>query len=222
MGFNKGDTYEEKIVNILKERGFTLQSFHRAGASACDPDAIFIHKGKEFKLEIKKDLSADYGQKKINWNKKDGWSWAKDDFVTRMYTNQGMIDYLNKKKLLPNRYTYDQDEITPKLRNDDQKAFEDKLPIDIDLLYEFYAEHDVYYMQVGKYGFYHLKKDIAQLGIPQFRCDMKLRFRAKVHHSEPAYKYSFFAVLKIQKRPERSPFDIEEVDGRIFPKFAFS
>jgi hypothetical protein len=49
---------------------------------------------------------------------------------------------------------------------------------------------------------------------------MNLRLRAKTIHSSPVYKYGFYAVLKVDKKekPQKSCFDIEQKDGRKFPR----
>ncbi|MFN7357059.1 MAG: hypothetical protein ACK5UZ_17390, partial [Pseudanabaena sp.] len=61
--------------------------------------------------------------------------------------------------------------------------------------------------------------DILHLGTPQLNCKMNLRFRAKTIHSIPVYKYGFYAVLKVDKKdkPQKSFYDLEQKDGRIFP-----
>ena len=105
------------------------------------------------------------------------------------------------------------------LKKQDQKAFEDKLEININSLYDFYGDKDCYYIQIGGYRFYHLKQDILSLSTPQFACKMKLRLRAKTIHSTPVYKYGFYAVLKVDKKekPQKSCYDLEQKDGRKFP-----
>ena len=50
-GDNKGHVYEKKIVKILKERMLIAKGTYGAG-SGPGTDVIFIHKGKNYKLEI--------------------------------------------------------------------------------------------------------------------------------------------------------------------------
>ncbi|WP_434686535.1 hypothetical protein [Pseudanabaena minima] len=104
-------------------------------------------------------------------------------------------------------------------KKQDQKAFEDKVEIDINSLYDFYGGKYCYYIQIGGYGFYHLKRDVLSLGTPQFDCKMNLRLRAKTIHSSPVYKYGFYAVLKVDKmgKIKKSCYDLEQKDGREFP-----
>ena len=216
MGYNKGDNYEQNIFDLLTARGLIAIGSTRAGAGNTT-DIKFLHDFQEYNLEVKLDLEADYGQKMLKWD--NGiWSWCVDDAVTLFYTSVGVLDIVNAKNLIPNRYSIARDEITTQQKNQDQKAFEDKVEIDINSLYDFYGSKNCYYIQIGGYGFYHLKQNILSLGTPQFDCRMKLRLRAKTIHSSPVYKYGFYAVLKVdkKKKPKKSCFDIEQKDGREF------
>ena len=216
MGYNKGDNYEQNIFDLLTARGLIAIGSTRAGAGNTT-DIKFLHDFQEYNLEVKLDLEADYGQKMLKWD--NGiWSWCVDDAVTLFYTSVGVLDIVNAKNFIPNRYSIARDEITTQQKNQDQKAFEDKVEIDINSLYDFYGSKNCYYIQIGGYGFYHLKQNILSLGTPQFDCRMKLRLRAKTIHSSPVYKYGFYAVLKVdkKKKPKKSCFDIEQKDGREF------
>ena len=217
MGYNKGDNYEQNIFDLLTSKGLIAIGSARGGAGNAT-DIKFLYDFQEYNLEVKLDLEADYGQKMLKWD--NGiWSWCVDDAVTSFYTSVGVLDIVNAKNLIPNRYSIARDEITAQQKNQDQKAFEDKVEIDIDSLYNFYGGKDCYYIQIGGYGFYHLKQDVLSLGTSQFDCKMKLRLRAKTIHSSPIYKYGFYAVLKVDKKekPKKSCFDLEQKDGRKFP-----
>ena len=217
MGYNKGDNYEQNIFDLLTSKGIIAIGSTRGGAGN-STDIKFLHNFQQCNLEVKLDLEADYGQKMLRWN--DGiWSWCVDDAVTSFYTSVGVLDIVNAKNFIPNRYSIPRDEITMQHKKQDQKAFEDKVEIDINSLYDFYGGKDCYYIQIGRYGFYHLKQDLLSLGTPQFDCKMKLRLRAKTIHSSPVYKYGFYAVLKVDKREKtkKSCYDIEQREGREFP-----
>lgn len=214
-GYNKGDTYEGIIFDLLTTKGLIALNSKRGGAGN-QPDISFVHDNRQTNLEVKLDLEADYGQKMLKWN--DGiWSWCVDDIVTEFYTQCGVLQFIQTKQITPNRYSIPKQEITLAQKNEDQKHFEDKLDISINTLYDFYAHKNCFYIQVGNHGFYHLKQDILDLGTPQFNCGMKLRLRAKTIHSEPIYNYGFYAVLKVNSKPVKSSYDIEEKDGRRFP-----
>jgi hypothetical protein len=217
MAYNKGDNYEQNIFDLLTAKGLIAIGSNRGGAGNAT-DIKFLHNFQEYNLEVKLDLGADYGQKMLRWN--DGiWSWCVDDPVTSFYTSVGVLDIINAKNFIPNRYSISRDVIIMQHKKQDQKAFEDKVEIDINSLYDFYGGKDCYYIQIGGYGFYHLKRDVLSLGTPQFDCKMNLRLRAKTIHSSPVYKYGFYAVLKVDKREKikKSCYDLEQKDGREFP-----
>lgn len=217
MGYNKGDNYEQSIFDLLSSKGLIATGSTRGGAGNAT-DIKFLYDSQKYNLEVKLDLDADYGQKMLRWD--NGiWRWCVDDSVTAFYTSVGVLDIVNAKNFIPNRYSIPRDEITMQHKKQDQKAFEDKVEIDINSLYDFYGGKDCYYIQIGGYGFYHLKRDILSLGTPQFDCKMKLRLRAKTIHSNPVYKYGFYAVLKVDKKQkiEKSYYDIEQNGGREFP-----
>ena len=57
MGYNRGDTYEEHIYEISKNKGIVPPGSSRAGAAANAPDLLFRHLGKDYKLEIKHNIT---------------------------------------------------------------------------------------------------------------------------------------------------------------------
>ena len=64
-----------------------------------------------------------------------------------------------------------------------------------------------------------LKKDIANINVDQFIVPLTFRLRAKTHHTNPIYAYSFFAVINAYtKKIKKSSYDIEEFIGD-FPPF---
>ncbi len=215
-GYNKGDSYEEIIFSLLKTRGLIVPDSNRGGAGNA-PDIVFLHNLQANNLEVKLDLKADYGQKMLRWSN-NIWSWCKeDDLMFSLYEEIGILDIIKRKEIIPNRYSIHQEELTVEHKKQDQKRFADTLEIGLHALYGFYESRNCYYIQVGGYGFYHLKEDILSLGTQQFDCKMQLRLRAKTIHSNPVYKYGFYAVLKVKGKPQKSLFDIEEKGGRVFP-----
>lgn len=217
MPYNKGDLYEQTIFEILQNKKLIPENFLRAGAGG-GADVKFVYKSQSYNLEVKADLNADYGQKMLRWNLDSKlWYWSVDNPVTQLYTSIGVLDYVNEKKFIPNRFTVPTDRITIQHKKQDQKAFEDRHDLDIRALYEFYSHKNCYYIQVGGYGFYHLQEDILNLNTTKFNCGIHLRLRAKTIHSVPIHNYGFYAVIKTNGEPELSAYDIEEKDNRSFP-----
>ncbi|TKJ40030.1 hypothetical protein CEE37_09850 [candidate division LCP-89 bacterium B3_LCP] len=202
--------YEDYIRKILKRRKLLPQE---VGGN----DAGFIHHGEAYYLEVKNKTAPDFGQKRLKWNEEEGWYWAKEDIVTGLYDRYKILNDINPK-FIPKRHSILEEEITLKDKIYNQKQFEKggiKLG-DLDILYEYYARKECYYIQVEGLGFFYLARDVANLQVPQFCPVLMARLRAKTHHSRPIYAYSFFVVIQTKKKPEKSPFDLEEKVG-LFP-----
>jgi hypothetical protein len=223
-GDNKGHVYEKKIVKILKERMLIAKGTYGAG-SGPGTDVIFIHKGKNYKLEIKNSVTApDYGQKRLipyQDGKKWRWNWAPkviDEKITKYYTKIGVLDYLNKKKIIPNKYRKVDSELTYQDVKEDQKNFEDVTYYISDETIGRFYEDKANYIQIGNgYGLYHPKTDKAKLGTEKFHGKFFLRFRAKRHTTKNFHCYSFFAVIKCKGLDKKSRCNIEETDDQKFP-----
>ena len=223
-GDNKGHRYEKKIVQILKDKGMMPNEISGAG-SGPGVDALFTHQGKKYTVEIKNRAnSAEFGQKRLipylesnTWK----WNWAPrviDENITKYYTNLGVLDYLNKKKIIPNKYRKSDSELTYSDVKEDQANFEDTTyQISDETISMFYKEK-ADYIQIGNgYGLYHSKTDKAKLGTEKFSGSFFLRFRAKRHTTKNFHCYSFFAVIKCRSLSKKSNYNIEESVGQKFP-----
>ena len=223
-GDNKGHKYEKKIVKILQNKGLMPSEISGAG-SGPGVDAVFIHKGKQYSIEVKNCANgAEFGQKRlipVKSGKQWKWEWApkvKDEDITKYYTKLGVLDYLNNKKIIPNKYRKSDSELTYEDVKEDQKNFEENsFKISDDLISMFYQEK-ADYIQIGNgYGLYHTKEDKAKLGTEKLSGDFYLRFRAKRHHSIPYYCYSFIAVIKCRSLSKKSNYNLEDTDIQKFP-----
>ena len=236
-GYNEGDKYEDKITKILIDKKILPGGYMRAGASD-KTDIDFIFNNKNFNIEIKADENADYGQKFLGWKKDDGWTWSKNDNVTEMYSKMKIIETYIDNSFIPRRFKKAKLQIKQEDKRYDQKKFEkSNIEIPLNTLFEYYAEKKCFYIQLQNYGFYYMKEDINNLGIPQFDGVISLRLRAKTIYSterkqkknvqgktitintgKPTpWNYSFLAVIKMSKKPTPSNKDVEELNGRKFP-----
>ena len=223
-GDNKGHKYEKKIVQILKNKG--LMSNEVAGAgSGPGIDAFFFHRGKKYSIEVKNRANgAEFGQKRLVPEKKGKewkWDWApkvKGMKITDHYIKLGVLDYLNKKKIIPNKYRKPDPELTFEDVKEDQKNFEDVTYNISDETIGMFYENKADYIQIGNgYGLYHPKTDRAKLGTEKFHGKCFLRFRAKRHTTKNFHCYSFFAVIKCKGLDKKSRYNIEETDDLKFP-----
>ena len=222
-GDNKGHKYEKKIVQILKNKGLMPNETSGAG-SGPGTDAVFIHRGKEFSIEIKNLPAAEFGQKRLIPKYEDNqwkWHWSerkKDLEITKYYTKIGVLDYLNKKKIIPNKHRKPDLKLTINdIKKDQRSMAESKFRIPDTTIAMFY-ENKADYVQIGGgYGFYHTKNDKAKLGTEKISADCILRFRLKRHHSLPYHKCSFIAVIRSKKLLKKSNYNIEENNDQEFP-----
>ena len=223
-GDNKGHRYEKKIVEILKNKKLMPTEVAGAG-SGPGIDAFFLHRGKKYSVEVKNRANgAEFGQKRLIPEKKGKewkWDWApkvKGMKITDHYTKLGVLDYLNKKKIIPNKYRKPDPELTFDDVKEDQKNFEDATYDISDETIGMFYEDKADYIQIGNgYGLYHPKTDKAKLGTEKFHGKFFLRFRAKRHTTKNFYCYSFFAVIKCKGLDKKSRYNIEENNDQAFP-----
>ncbi len=210
--YNLGQKYEIKIREILKQQRILPNNLS-------GNDAGFIHKGKDYFIEVKNKRAPDFGQRGLKWNQENGWEWRIKDEISDLFDEFGAREKINKD-FIPRRHTIPQEELTIRDKQYDQEKIKKSgITIDdINPLYEYYAEKDCYYLQIERKGFYYLKKDVANLKVPQFKADLTFRLRAKTHHRSPIYAYSFFAVLNVYTRNITiSDYDLEEIVGKFPP-----
>ena len=223
-GDNKGHRYEKKIVEILKNKKLMPTEVAGAG-SGPGIDAFFLHRGKKYSVEVKNRANgAEFGQKRLIPEKKGKewkWDWApkvKGMKITDHYIKLGVLDYLNKKKIIPNKYRKPDPELTFEDVKEDQKNFEDGTYNISDETIGMFYEDKADYIQIGNgYGLYHPKTDKAKLGTEKFHGKFFLRFRAKRHTTKILHCYSFFAVIKCKGLDKKSNYNIEENNDQTFP-----
>lgn len=212
MALNKGQIYEQNIQQIFRRRNLLPNNLE-------GNDAGFIHRGDTYFVEVKNKDAPDFGQKGLIWDRITKiWNWRKQDVVTQLYDNFGLRNHIDRN-FTPRRYMIEPKE---KISLDDkvfyQKNFETSgIPLqNLQILYEFYARKKCFYIQVEGKGLFHLKADAADLGVPKFNIPLTLRLRAKTHHSNPVYKYSFFAVIQANTNNLiPSKFDLEGKVGQF-------
>ena len=228
---NKGIKYEEKIYEICLKKNLIYPNTKNAGAGN-QSDITLKHKGKKLKVEVK-SYGADYGQKIMHYKNKK-WVWGKPDRITDLYDYMGVFKEITPSfipknanhKNLDNWSQIKKKQISFAEKKFDQSNFEkNNIPCNKEILFDYYAIRDCYYIQIDKSGFYHMKKDIFNLGTDQFDGEVSLRLRAKsIHNHDPKtskptpWWYSFYAVMKLSKSPKLSKYDLDSSSNRQFPK----
>ena len=211
-GDNKGHKYEKQIEDILKKKRIPMTQ--GPAGSGGGTDMKILHNNKEITLEIKNNVKdPDYGQCLVKpklVGKKWIWEWSvtskkKKSDVIRVYDNWkcidgtvGVLEYINKKNIIPNMYRIENSNITEKMKSEDQRNFEDtKNNIPVEAFTSFYKKKSDY-LQIGAgYGFFHIDKDTANLGTEKFDAMFTLRLRAKTHNNH----YPVCSKCKIRYKP---------------------
>lgn len=217
MAGEQGFAYEQSIYSKLNSKKLVPSGFRPAGSDASAPDAKFIYKGKPYNLELKLDLKADYGQGSLDYvNGQWMLGGAKTKSAQEMRSllrSVGIENFANKKwgpKGAPNKGTKDPKTITKEDVASDYRRFKDEfLAIGSSALHSYYASKNTYYIQIGGYGMYYMAQNPAQLDIPQFNPNLRIRIRLKRGGSTPIYNYRFTTALQIVGRPSRSKYNLD-------------
>jgi len=210
---NKGFKYEWDLYDVLVAADLSPAGFSPAGGGH-GPDGMFLYKGKKFNYEIKLDQAADYGQVELRY-KNGSWDFGgKNQEAKDLYNNLGVMDFVRKSwgaHGAPRKETVGTKDFSPDDVKHDYKHFTDAyMKIPSSVLAAHYAKKGTYYIQVGKSGFYHMDKDIANIGTQKFDATLKLRIRIKRRGSQPINKYGFLTALKIDKKAGKSKFDMDK------------
>ena len=214
MARNEGHKYEDKIKGLLKSLNLLPNNLE-------SNDAGFIHFGKPYFLEIKSKNTSDYGARQIIWNSKNkSWEWNEVDFMTKMFDKIEVLNQIDEN-FIPYKGRIPNGEIDDSKKKFDQRGFERKIPLlnNANFIYEYYAQKLCFYIQIEGKGFYYLKEDKANLGVPQFSPQLNfIRLRAKTHHSKPIYKYSFRAEIQAKRNKiESSNYNLESTINNFPP-----
>ena len=218
MAGQRGFLYERSIFNKLKSKGITPRGSEPAGPNPNLPDATFIYEGQPYKLEVKLDLRADFGQGTLNYV--DGvWTLGGADTpeaeeMRRLLESVGTAEFANLewgKKGIPNKGTVETGNFTQEMVREDYIRFKDGFKIvNKRNIWDYYAAKDTYYIQIGGYGLYYMAANPANLPIPRFDVTSRLRIRMKPSQSYPVYSYGFKTAILVQTKPQRSTMDLDK------------
>jgi len=221
MAGHAGFLYEDKINRILKRAKLQRSSFRSAGAASNAPDSEFIKNKRDWKLEIKLDLTADFGQGSLSYNlNKKKWIivGAKTHSAEQMHEfleSIGVTRIVNrawKNAGAPRRFTIPLESYTKEDVNHDYKKFRSIIvSIPTSAVEKYYNSKKTYYIQIGSgFGMYYMGRDYAKIGVPRFNPNLKLRIRIKRGGSHPIWNYRFSTAIIVRNVPMKSKFDIEK------------
>lgn len=219
---NEGILYERKINALLKKYKLQSRSFRGAETDQSRPDSELLFKKETYYVEVKHSPAKDFGQIPLHYDEKKKWIFSAKSAVPELaeaFEQMGVLKKINKQwKDLgpPRKFTVASHLLKPKDREYDKETFyEIFVDIPIDSVAEYYNSKGVYYIQIGKYGFYYLGENPMKLKIPEFKVPLQLRVRFK---PKDARVYSFMSALQVKKGQKltKSNFDLENIEQLKF------
>jgi hypothetical protein len=103
--------------------------------------------------------------------------------------------FLFNNKIPPfvnNKITYEEWLSIKKLDNSWNDFY---ISIPNDTIKKLYSLKGCHYIQISKYGLYHLGTDICNFNVPEFNIEQRLRFRIKVHKKRNKYGFCHLSVI---------------------------
>lgn len=186
-----GAQYEKEVHSILIKTAindvpFNIQNEKELGSSSAKNDIVCTFDNKDIGIEIKRP-SPDWMQCTLHYDKeKEKWC-VSDDKRSKIPTEcrdifrtilgdmvlfDGSIPPFVNAKLTKEAWNKDKKEGKWK---DSYKEIKDTT------ISELYRKKGCYYIQIDKYGLYHLGDDICNFGVPFFKIEQRIRIRVKVH-----------------------------------------
>ena len=217
-GKNKGIKYEDYISQILENKGLTDGT---TGGASKNPDVYINHNYVTIPLEVKKDLSADFAQIELRWDRSSGFYYSERTqnpaFRQFLIDETSFLDQINDIWTdIPIKFTK-ANHVIEDLESDLDHFPDIKTTINATLIEEFYTSKipSINYMQIGTKGFYYLKRNICSLNADRLVGEAILRARVKTR-SRSYVKWGFLVAIKL-KTVVPSEYDIEEQNGKVFP-----
>lgn len=189
MTENKGTAYERKISLLCEDNGSLYPGTSYAGGGA-GPDVTLKHNQQRLPIECKSP-GADWGQKSFRMiADANRWVWNKPDEVTEIYDAMNVFDEIDPNFIPHNRRPVGvphsdwlkekKNIIGPEEREHDQQTIDTRnIQLSLTAMERYYNKKGVFYLQLKKFGFYHLGEDIHNLNTPAFDGEVTLRLRAK-------------------------------------------
>ena len=218
MAGQQGFVYEEKIHNKLKTKGIVPAGFSPARSNPFAPDTMFMYRGNSNKLEVKLNLSTDYGQGTLDYVdgvwRLGGASTPEAEVLRDLMRGVGIEAFANAEwgpKGAPFKATVPANEFMQEMVTSDYARFGNRYKvIPSSALHDYYAAKGTYYIQIGGYGLYYLKANPLRLPVPQFNPGLRIRLRTKRGGSIPLNNYRFTTALQVTTKPGKSPYDLDK------------
>lgn len=182
-----GKDYEKKVYNIVKYcylngEKINKQNEKELGGSSSRCDLMLI---KNAGVEIKRGFVPDWSQCSIIFDNKT-MSWiAKPDgrnlnevkkIFNKLLKGHKLFNGknpLNEKKMLHREWK--------ELKEKTKDYVDNFINIPSDTIKEIYKLKGCAYIQIHKFGLFHLGKDVLEFDVPEFNIEQIMRIRIKVH-----------------------------------------
>ena len=187
----EGLKYEILIYNIVKncklnDKLFNTQKENELGGCKSNNDIECNFNNNIIPIEIKKYKTPDWMQLTLKYdtelNKWIGNPKNKIPDKSKKIFEELISDIkLFNNKIPPfitSNITHDEWLNIKKQTNDYNDVYID---CSNDIINKLYSAKLCYYIQISKYGLYHLGNDICNFNVSRFLCDQRLRIRTKVH-----------------------------------------
>ena len=221
-----GKKYEIKIYNVIKntvlnDKPFNTQSITELGGCRSINDIQCNYNNiQDIGIEIKIYKTPDWMQCSLKYN--DG-KWIpsfrsqipikSQNIFTKLVNNINLFDG-KKPPFFEKNLTIDEWKEIKKSTNIWNDTYYD---IPNNTIQNLYSEKNCYYLQISKYGLYHLGNDICEFSVPYFTIEQQLRIRIKVHTKKNSKGYCVLSVCA-SCQPKKiallqiSPYSLDDIN----------
>lgn len=202
----------------MKAKGIVPAGFSPAKSNPFAPDTMFMYQGRSNKLEVKLNLSTDYGQGTLEYAngvwRLGGAQTPEAEVLRDLMRGVGIEGFANSEwgpKGTPFRSTIPADQFTQEMVTSDYARFGNRYKvIPSSALHDYYAAKGTYYIQIGGYGLYYMRANPLRLPVPQFNPGLRIRIRTKRGGSVPLNNYRFTTALQVTTKPGKSAYDLDK------------
>ncbi len=225
MAENKGTIYEARLCDKMKAALVVQPTFNPAGSDQTATDIVFqTSTNANEKLEVKLNMKTDFGQGPLIF--KDG-AWqlgnVQSEEMRRILTMADAVGIATREwgTTTPWRDTPGvggkNGTLTAAQARDDYDKHPDRyVDVPTSTVFNYYADKDTYYLQIGGKGLYYMKENPSQMNVPQFDGTFKLRIRTKKTDREKnsngiEYNYRFSTALIKKTDPTPSRINLDNI-----------
>ena len=191
----KGEEYEARIQTGLYNAGYAVTN--KTAGSSNRADGVFLHKKKEHNLEIG-TTGKDFAQGKVRWRNGKWFAETKNSktltkFLQTLTYDDDLMDQWGPVAIGTDVESTAKDRVKA-ARSGGDLYLTDVPP---NMIWDYYGDKGVYYIQVDGYGAFYMKRNPAKLPIPKFSVIPEIRFRVKGYGSKSSIPHDTTWAVKI-------------------------